>query len=87
VRALVAQARARQDVALARATLERALELDPLDEDLLRELLRLLADVGEHGVALGRYERWRALRSKSLGLEPAAATQSLAALIRAAATP
>jgi len=85
VRALVAQARARSDVSFARATLERALELDPLDEDLLRELLQLLADAGEHGAALVRYERWRALRARSVGVEPAAATQALAALIRAAA--
>jgi len=87
VRAVVAQARAGGDVALARRTLERALELDPLDEDLLRELLQQLADAGEHGAALARYERWRALCAKSLGIEPAAATQALAALLRAAATP
>ena len=87
VRAVVVQARAGQDLALARRTLERALELDPLDEDLLRELLQLLADSGEHGAALARYERWRALCAKSLGVEPAASTQALAALLRAAATP
>jgi DNA-binding SARP family transcriptional activator len=40
VHAVVVQARAGQDLALARRTLERALELDPLDEDLLRELLQ-----------------------------------------------
>nr|HET7858419.1 BTAD domain-containing putative transcriptional regulator [Caldimonas sp.] len=61
--------------------------LDPLDEDLLRELLQLLADGGEHGAALARYERWRALCAKSLGVEPAASTQALAAMLRAAATP
>ena len=87
VRAVVVQARAGQDLALARRTLERALELDPLDEDLLRELLQLLADSGEHGAALARYERWRALCAKSLGVEPAASTRALAALLRAAAAP
>jgi len=87
VRAVVVQARAVQDQALARRTLERALELDPLDEDLLRELLQLLADAGEHGAALTRYERWRALCARSLGVEPAASTQALAALLRAAAAP
>ena len=87
VRAVVVQARAVQDQALARRTLERALELDPLDEDLLRELLQVLVDAGEHGAALIRYERWRALCARSLGVEPAASTQALAALLRAAAAP
>ena len=87
VRMVVAQARERADVAPARRSLERALELDPLDEDLLRELLQLLADAGEHGAALARYERWRAMCAKSLGVEPAASTQALAALLRAASTP
>ncbi|MGZ5184528.1 MAG: AfsR/SARP family transcriptional regulator [Caldimonas sp.] len=85
VLALVAHARAHADAALLRATLERALELDPLEEELVRELMQALGDAGEYGAALGRYERWHALSARSLGVEPAPATLAMVQRIRAAA--
>jgi DNA-binding SARP family transcriptional activator len=83
VRALVAYRVEHAEWASARDLLERALELDPLAEDLARELMRLLATQGEAAAALAAFERCRAAIAASLGARPSEATVQLAAELRA----
>lgn len=65
--------------------LERALELDPLAEDIARELMRLLSDAGEQAAALNVFEHCRAAIAKGLDAKPASATLALVQRIRAMA--
>jgi DNA-binding SARP family transcriptional activator len=67
----------------ARLLLERALELDPLAEDLARELMRLLIDAGEHAAALNVFEQCRCAIERKLHAQPAKATLELVQRIRA----
>ncbi|MFN0187056.1 MAG: BTAD domain-containing putative transcriptional regulator [Aquabacterium sp.] len=60
----------------ARALLERGLELDPLAEDLARELMLELADRGDKAAALAVFERSRASVA-ALGVTSATATLAL----------
>ena len=77
---LLAQAAgARGDGAAARALLERGLELDPLAEDLARELMRELIASGEKAAALTVFERCRLAIAQRLGAEPSPATLRLQA--------
>jgi DNA-binding SARP family transcriptional activator len=77
---LLAQAaRARGDRQAMRAVLERGLELDPLAEDLARELMRELADNGERAAALAVFRRCRDALASELGMQPSATTLALAA--------
>ncbi len=71
------------DTRAVRSLLERALELDPLAEDLARELMRLLRDAGEQAAALSVYEHCRAAIAQGLAAKPAAATLELVDAIRA----
>lgn len=71
------------DAPAARALLERALELDPLAEDLARDLMRLAAGAGDQAAALAVYERHRRAIAAELGVEPSKATRELAASLRA----
>ena len=71
------------DMPAVRTLLERALELDPLAEDLARELMRLLSDGGEQAAALNVFEQCKAALAQGLGAKPSAATLELAARIRA----
>ena len=66
-----------------RGLLERALELDPMAEDLARELMVLLHEGGEQAAALNVFEHCRAAIDAGLGARPAAATLALVARIRA----
>ncbi len=75
---------ARGDNRGARAVLERGLELDPLAEDLARELMRELIDSGEQAAALAVFQRCRDAIASSLGVQPSAATLALVAPLRAA---
>ena len=84
VRALAEQASAAGDAMAARILLERAIELDPLAEDLVLTLMGLLATLGESGAALAVHERCAASLERLLGARPSAASRQLAARLRAA---
>jgi DNA-binding SARP family transcriptional activator len=71
------------DTRAVRNLLERALELDPLAEDIARELMRLLSDAGEQAAALNVFEHCRAAIAKGLDAKPASATLALVQRIRA----
>ena len=71
------------DTRAVRTLLERALELDPLAEDIARELMRLLSEAGEHAAALNVFEHCRAAIAKGLDAKPASATLALVQRIRA----
>ncbi len=61
----------------------RALELDPWREPAHRQMMRLLAAIGERSAALAQYERCRRILADELGLEPEEATTELYQAIRA----
>ena len=82
LRMLAADAVAQGRAAAARALLERALEFDPLAEDVARELMRLLLDAGERAAALAVFERCREVIARQLGTEPTAATLELVRSLR-----
>ena len=71
------------DTRAVRTLLERALELDPLAEDIARELMRLLSESGEQAAALNVFEHCRAAIAKGLDAKPASATLALVQRIRA----
>ena len=81
VRLLALAAIASGRTGAARALLERGLELDPLAEDLARELMREQADSGETAAALAVFERCRAAIA-GLGVAPSPATLALFERIR-----
>lgn len=83
VNLLVRQAVARGDGQAARALLERALEFDPLAEEMARELMRILIDRGEQAAALAVFERCRCAIAEGLGAKPSAATLALLGPLRA----
>ena len=65
------------DTRSAQAALERALEFDPLAEDLARALMKILIDGGEQAGALAVFERCRDAIFEGLGARPAPATLEL----------
>jgi DNA-binding SARP family transcriptional activator len=67
----------------AQALLERALELDPMAEDLARELMQLLSSGGEQAAALNVFEHWKSAIARGLGAKPAGSTLALVERIRA----
>ena len=71
------------DTRAVRTLLERALELDPLAEDIARELMRLLSEAGEQAAALNVFEHCRSAIAKGLDAKPASATLALVQRIRA----
>ena len=71
------------DTRAVRTLLERALEVDPLAEDIARELMRLLSDAGEQAAALNVFEHCRAAIAQGLNAQPASATLALVQQIRA----
>ena len=70
------------DTRTVRTLLERALELDPLAEDLARELMRLLSNAGEQAAALNVFEHCRTAIARGLKARPASATLELVQRIR-----
>ena len=66
-----------------RAVFERALELDPMAEDIARELMQWLAGRGEQAAALNVFEHCQAAIARGLDAKPAAATLALVERIRA----
>ena len=69
-------AAAATDGAEAIALLERVLEVEPLDEDALAELLVRLVRAGRRHEARRRYEAFAALAARELGVAPAQATRA-----------
>ncbi len=61
---------------LAVACLERVLELEPLHEDALRELLTLLVAKGRRHVAQRRFDSYAERLGEETGLEPRAETRA-----------
>lgn len=62
--------------------LRKALDLSPLDERILRLLLRTLSQAGDPAAAIGAYERFARRMRREYELEPAAETQALVRSIR-----
>jgi hypothetical protein len=85
--ALSAEAAARGDADEAVALARRRADLDPFDEPAHRDLMRALADTGEHAAALGVYERLSARLRRELAVVPSTPTRELAAALRAGASP
>lgn len=63
----------------------RAVEVDPVAEELVQALLRCCADQGRAAEGLVTHERLRELLRARYGVAPAAATEAAAAQLRAAA--
>lgn len=86
VRALAVHAGASGDALAARNLLERAIELDPLAEDLVRTLMELLAAQGETAAALAVYDRCSAALHRLLDAAPSQSARQLAARLRSGST-
>lgn len=67
----------------AQALYRKAIELDPLDEEIARRLMALLRDAGESSAALEVFRGLRQRLSVVLGRAPSAQTQRLADTLRA----
>jgi LuxR family maltose regulon positive regulatory protein len=67
----------------AQALYRKAIEFDPLDEEIARRLITLLRDAGEESAALEVYRALRQRLSVVLGRAPSAQTQRLADTLRA----
>ena len=67
----------RRDFPSAQDALERALLLDPLQEDLQRDLLRLLYEAGDRAGAIRQYDTFRKLLDEELGVPPMPETRAL----------
>ncbi|MGE5221257.1 MAG: ATP-binding protein [Omnitrophica WOR_2 bacterium] len=65
------------DYAAALASLERALAFDALQEDLQREVIRLLYLSGDRPSAIRRYDNLRKLLDEELGVPPMLETRSI----------
>lgn len=66
-----------EQFAEALAALDRALALDPLQEDVQREALRLHMLAGDRPGAIRRYDHLRRLLDEELGVTPMAETRAL----------
>lgn len=60
----------------------RLLQIDPLDEEMHRQLMRLLAYSGQRAAALEQYQTCRRILSAELGIAPAPSTTELYESIR-----
>ena len=63
----------------------RGIEIDSLDEDLHRGLIRCHRELGDHVAALGAYRRCSELLTKLLGIQPSSKTLALYQSVRHAA--
>lgn len=85
-RALDAASRA-QDTTTALAVVRRAMEIDPYDEPMLRELLLLLDGAGDRAGAIAAYQAFEARLAEDLEIGPAPETEALAHDIRSRDAP
>jgi DNA-binding SARP family transcriptional activator len=60
------------------AVLDRAIEADPVSEDLSRRAMSIEASMGRRAAALARYSRLETTLDKDLGVEPDPETRALA---------
>lgn len=74
---LTAAHRRAGDYRAALRTADRALALDPLREDVVRELMRAALAAGDRATALQRYRDLRRRLRTDLGVEPLPETQAL----------
>lgn len=79
---LIAEHRTAQDLSQALATAHHLLLLDPLREDIHREVMRLHAVQGRLSAAMKQYEICREVLRRELQAEPEAETQKLIQEIR-----
>jgi DNA-binding SARP family transcriptional activator len=77
-----ARAAAAGDSASAISFAERSLELDPLQEDVHREVVRLYLSAGNRTRAMRQYENCVSVLRSELGVEPAEETRQLLTLMR-----
>lgn len=75
---LATQADARGDVHHAIAWTRRQVALDPLGEEVARDLMRRLGAAGDRGAALASFERLRERLERELGIAPSRATREVA---------
>lgn len=68
---------AKSDYPGALEALERALQIDPLQEDVQRAALRLHYLAGDRAGAIRRYDAFRRLLNDEIGVPPMAATRAL----------
>jgi TolB-like protein/DNA-binding SARP family transcriptional activator len=73
---------AAESVAAARRWLERALEIAPTDEEVVRRLMELQDEAGDRAGALRAYEVLATRLERTLGVEPSPETRALAEAIR-----
>lgn len=79
---LTAQKITRGDYPSAQRLARQQLALEPWREEAHRQLMEVLALLGDRSRALAQYESCRGVLAEALGIEPAAATQALAGRIR-----
>jgi DNA-binding SARP family transcriptional activator len=60
---------------------QQILELDPLREEIQREMIRLLMSSGERAMAIRQYQTYSEMLENELGVEPMGETQALYAQI------
>jgi predicted ATPase/DNA-binding SARP family transcriptional activator len=87
LRILVSGHERAQQYGQALAHTRRALEIDPLDEELHRDLMRLLAAAGQPAAALRHYRELERTLSREMGEAPADATRVLIERIRRSEPP
>jgi predicted ATPase/DNA-binding SARP family transcriptional activator len=80
---LMAEYESQGEFAKACQFAQQLLELDQLDEDRHRTMMRLLAAGGQRAAAIRQYERCVDLLNQELGVEPEPETTSLLSSIRA----
>lgn len=85
-RTLVEQCEAGGDLSAAAQWARRALRLAPLDETLLRRLIRLLDRLGDRAGAVRAYEDFAKRLAQEYEAQPAAETQALMTAVRARET-
>ena len=81
-RSLAVRARAEGNAAAAGRWGRRALELAPLDEALVREVMGLLSDVGDRAGAVQEYDSFARRLQAQMDVAPAQETEALAGSIR-----
>lgn len=84
IRDLIARQQAEELTEAATVSLRHLLTLDPLAEDVHRQLMLILALSGQRSAALAQYDTCRLILQRELDVEPDAATQRLYQQIKTA---
>jgi len=83
---LAQRAEAEGDASSAVDFARRAVQLDPFDEGLVRDVVQLLDRVGNRSGAVREYEAFARRLADELGLQPSPESQELVELVRARST-